>query len=107
MRQIRMNVFETNSSSVHSLTIVSKEEYEKFAKGEMIIFDDELMEMETALKKAQESKWYAEMSYDELIEERVFKTLDDLGGEYYETFTQHYTTKNGDEIVAFGYYGHD
>ena len=24
-----------------------------------------------------------------------------------ETFTEHYTTKSGDKIVAFGYYGYD
>ena len=34
-RQIRFGVFETNSSSVHSLTIVSKEEYEKFKNDEL------------------------------------------------------------------------
>ena len=28
------------------------------------------------------------------------------GGEY-ETFERHHTTKSGDKIVAFGYYGHD
>ena len=29
-----------------------------------------------------------------------------MGGEEYETFAQHYTTKSGDKIVAFGYYGY-
>ena len=33
MKSIRENTFETNSSSIHSLTIVSKEEYEDFEDG--------------------------------------------------------------------------
>ena len=28
-----------------------------------------------------------------------------LGGEYYETFEDRHTTKHGDTVVAFGYYG--
>ena len=28
-----------------------------------------------------------------------------LGGEYYETFEERHTTKHGDAVVAFGYYG--
>lgn len=33
-------------------------------------------------------------------------TFRTMGGEEYETFAQHYTTKSGDKIVAFGYYGY-
>lgn len=33
MKSIRESVFESNSSSVHSLTVVSKEEYEDFENG--------------------------------------------------------------------------
>lgn len=36
-RQVRFGVFETNSSSVHSLTMCSVEEYERFVKGELLI----------------------------------------------------------------------
>lgn len=34
------------------------------------------------------------------------ETYDTMGGEEYETFERHYTTKSGDKIVAFGYYGY-
>lgn len=37
-RQIRRGVFETNSSSTHSLTMCSEEEFEKWKNGE-ILFD--------------------------------------------------------------------
>ncbi len=36
MRQVRSSVFETNSSSTHSLTICTVEEFEKWKNGEML-----------------------------------------------------------------------
>lgn len=33
---IRSNVFETNSSSVHTLCICTEDEYEKFKNGELL-----------------------------------------------------------------------
>lgn len=36
MRQIRIGVFETNSSSTHTLVVCTDEELEKWKKGEMI-----------------------------------------------------------------------
>ena len=37
MLKIRDSVFETNSSSTHSLILCSEEEYTKFQKGEMVV----------------------------------------------------------------------
>lgn len=37
MKSIRQNTFETNSSSVHSLTLTSKSEYEAWEKGDVIM----------------------------------------------------------------------
>lgn len=39
MEQIRRNVFETNSSSTHSITMCPKEEFEKWKKGELFYID--------------------------------------------------------------------
>ena len=36
MIQIRKNVFETNSSSTHSLCICTEDEYNKWQKGELL-----------------------------------------------------------------------
>ena len=36
MRQIRIGVFETNSSSTHTLVVCTDEELEKWKKGEMV-----------------------------------------------------------------------
>lgn len=48
MKQVRKSVFETNSSSVHSLTFCTVEEYEKFMKGDLAlsIYDEELIPVE-------------------------------------------------------------
>ena len=39
MIQIRRGVFETNSSSTHSITICTRDEYDKWKKGEFILDD--------------------------------------------------------------------
>ena len=36
MKQVRRGVFETNSSSTHSITICTEDEYEKFKRGELM-----------------------------------------------------------------------
>lgn len=41
MKKIRFGVFETNSSSTHTLCMCTKEEYKKFKKGEMFYNNDE------------------------------------------------------------------
>ncbi len=45
MKKVRSGIFETNSSSTHSLTIVSKEDFEKWKRGELVFnrWDDELV----------------------------------------------------------------
>lgn len=43
MLQIRRNVFETNSSSTHSITICTSDEYQKWADGEMLLVVDSCM----------------------------------------------------------------
>ena len=93
-RQIRRGVFETNSSSTHSLTIVSQEDYYKWKKGEMLIhkWDDDLISKEDIA----EDKLNYYKTYDEYWEDS------DL-----ETFEQTFTTKGGEKIVAFGEFGYD
>ena len=41
MKKIRFGVFETNSSSTHTLCMCTKEEYKKFKKGEMFYNNNE------------------------------------------------------------------
>ena len=91
-RQIRHGVFETNSSSTHSLTMCSEEEYETWKKGD-ILFDDWCEEF---VKPCEVKEGYDDryMNYDRYWDTREM-----------ETFEQTYTTKNGERIIAFGEYG--
>ena len=136
-RQIRRSVFETNSSSTHSLTMCSKEDYDKWMRGELMYdtYRDELVEMniEVSENDKLEAKRYYEnvkskywKDWEQLDEEETndwynkymkehnkidydrYETYDDFfEDEYLETYEEKYTTKNGEEIVAFGHYGYD
>ena len=153
MKTIRQNVFETNSSSMHSLTIVPEEEFEKFKNCDLLLDYCTFVSAEDEYKNVMENLESCEnnMSDDyratyktELTFEKFKEVLSKLcysdlsyyhregarediqthydavkaalgedivtyrtmGGEEYETFERHYTTKSGDKIVAFGYYGY-
>lgn len=124
-RQVRRGVFETNSSSVHSLTMCSKSEYDEFEKGNMYIerrgsriySKEELVEKFKEMRdwRTKELKyngvdWNNEEEFNRVLEETDFVTGDkywDIVSEEYETFEESYTGKNGESVVAFGYYGHD
>jgi len=109
MLQMRRGTFETNSSSVHSLTIVSKEEFDKFKNGEyymdynenFISLEDIKMEILEDGNKIPDN----EDEFNNLLRDMEYRTYENFAGEYYEEFETHHTTKNGDKIVAFGYYG--
>jgi hypothetical protein len=117
MKSIRIGVFETNSSSTHSLTICSKAEFEAWRKGDVLfsIDSEKFMTMEEIKAEWEEDTANSKekgYSYSETIEEYIEKnrivTADNYDDEVnQETFEQHYKTASGDEIVAFGYYGFD
>lgn len=93
--QVRRGVFETNSSSVHTLCICSADDYDKWKNGKLFydLYNDTLV---VDSDKIQENDY---MTYDEF-----FDYLSDLG---YEEYKENYKSKSGDDIVAFGYYGFD
>lgn len=60
MRTIRNNTFETNSSSTHSLSIVSSEEFDKFKNDETLYYYGDLFtfdEIYTRVKREKNSEW--------------------------------------------------
>lgn len=121
--QIRRGVFETNSSSVHSLTMCSGTEYEKWADGKLLFWGDKdkFGTREDIIEEMKDMRysWSGELCYPNVNwndEEEVSDIFSDeniqtceefFDNEWYETFEERYTTPNGDEVVAFGYYGHD
>ena len=40
MKVVRLGLFETNSSSTHSLIVCTKEEFTKFVNGSMVVDTD-------------------------------------------------------------------
>lgn len=122
-RQIRRGVFETNSSSVHSLTMCSGEEYKKWEKGKVLYWrnKNKFGTREDIIEELKDARWsfnnklcYPDTNWDDedevrdIFSDEEIKTYDEFfDNEYFETFEQHHTTPNGDEVVAFGYYGHD
>lgn len=129
MRQIRRGVFETNSSSVHSLTMCMADDFDKWRSGDMLwdrwgdkfvtnadadklladYRNDFLSENPDYIRDDEE--WedkfnrYLRYNYD-----KQFYTYDEFNDYDYiefETFVGHFTTPNGERIVSFGYYGHD
>lgn len=132
MINIRTGVWETNSSSVHSLIMTDEDTYKKLERGDLLIggyntdFEDEFITYEQAYQTLKElfekyPDFYAEYGVTDLDEctrdyieeimgrEDIAYTLDTYGGSgnYYEKFEDFYTTPKGEKVVAFGYYGHD
>lgn len=122
-RQIRQGVFETNSSSVHSLTMCSGEEYKKWKNGKLLFWEekDKFGTREDIIEEMKNMRysWNGELRYpdvnwddedevDDIFSDESIKTCKEFfDNEYYETFKQCHITPNGDEIVAFGYYGYN
>jgi len=107
--KVRFGVFETNSSNTHTLTIVAKDEFEQFKNEKMFLLEDyELITMEQAEKeyeKVKDQSWYDD--FDDWKNQNL-KSYDDFINDYcFETYEYPHTTKNGDEIVAFGKFGND
>ena len=102
MKTIRANTFETNSSSTHSMIILTEEEYNKLESGELYLDDDEVITKEEAknifLKHMNEDKY---MYDDDLsFEENIKNYLDEF--EYYPSeYPQSLETwKEGDELES-------
>ena len=118
MKVIRRSVFETNSSSVHSLTVCTENEYEKFKNGNMLLKtnDEKLYGKKEAVEisksdfEEDKKEHYYGISDDDTWNEEYMKKrfvsydtyVNDME---YETFAHNYTTPNGEKIIAFGYYG--
>lgn len=136
MKQMRQGVFETNSSSCHSITMCSEEEFNALQAGTLLIHEwndtlkspDEIdvfseEDIKEYYNKTKEMFWkdYELLSDEEReevrkryedkhSEKRYYQTYDQYMNSYsddYETFVDSYTTKNGEKIIAFGYYGYN
>lgn len=135
-RQIRRGVYETNSSSTHSLTMCSEEEFEQWKKGEVLLetwgsgkfvkrnnlsdndkkyaaqdyenHKNEFSKDWAELSESAKEKYYLKYAQENDIINEDAKTYEEyMNDSYLETFVNRYTSKSGDRIVAFGRYGYD
>jgi hypothetical protein len=120
MIQVRKNVFETNSSSTHSLVMAVKSEFDKWEAGEYYYchswykWDEENApeEFKNKFKKGgffpvtlvdayYEAKGEDRDSYD-------FQTYEEFCDDEYLEFEDYsYTTPSGEVIVACAKFGYD
>lgn len=125
--QIRRNVFETNSSSVHSITMCSKDDFEKWKNSDYYFWyrydvpcvvgtKEEIIKLLKSKTRRDGTPVYSDIDWDneesvnDIFAENNIFTSDEYFDKYnecFETFVEYYTTPKGEEVVAFGYYGHD
>lgn len=121
-KQIRRGVFETNSSSTHSITMCSGEEYDKWCSGNLLFWvgkkkfgtKEDIIEELKELTRWDNSLMYPDVNWDDgsvvadIFDSEEIQTSDEFfDDEYLETFEETYHTSNGEEIVAFGKFGYD
>lgn len=128
MLQIRRNVFETNSSSTHSITLCSKDDYNRWMNGEVYLNEGLwLKDNESEYKDKKfvtrdeaidiikcsggdieyDNEYYE--SFDEYIAEEyeIYTSDEYFENEYLESFEDSYTTDSGETVIAFGLFGYD
>lgn len=128
MFSIRPSVFETNSSSTHSLVMCMNDEYEHFKDGETFLnenwsskseyVDKQFVSKSEAIdiivhcpyreteKNVDGMMAMNEEEFADLCKEYEIYSYDSYGG-YHERFSDSFTAPSGEKVVAFGYYGWD
>lgn len=120
--QIRRGVFETNSSSVHSITMCTGSDFDRWTDGELSFWEDEKKfgTREELIEDLKKDTWYdgklryPNINWDDkdqvsdIFNDENIKTFNQyFQNDWFETYWEAYTTPGGENIVAFGYYGHD
>lgn len=130
-RQIRRGVFESNSSSCHSITMCMKSDYDKWRDEGLLLYmgwgwgydennkpkgnhfytkEEAIAFVKTNKYVNKDTDWTDEDTVNKVLHENEFYDYEYFWNEYcgyYETFEETMTTPNNEDIVAFGYYGHD
>ena len=121
-KQIRRGVFETNSSSVHSITMCTRSDFDRWTDGELLFWEDEKKfgtkkELIKDLKKDTlyngklrypNINWNNKDQVSDIFNDENIKTFNQyFQNDWFETYWEAYTTPGGENVVAFGYYGHD
>ena len=127
-RQVRRGTFKTNSSSHHSITMCMESDYDRWRDEGLLLYKgggygytgnnkpeknhfytrDEAISFEKTSKYNNDVDWDNEQEVDDILTDSEFFTYDYFWNEYcedYEGYEETMTTPNGENVVAFGYYG--
>lgn len=130
MKTIRENVFETNSSSTHSMTIMNFNDYERWKKEPDACYDESTRKIisidqrKAMIKKdiiEHRQKYYPDRVLDKITDEEIQDYLNenlyyypltyveyqDTSDSYLDHDVNYYTTESNDKIVILCKYGHD
>jgi hypothetical protein len=123
--QVRQGVFETNSSSTHSVSVCLATDWDAFNRGDLwmrpsdgkMLPADEAEEFNEELinSRVENSKrWKTPYTREEIIKDYatdLYKSHADYyawaENTYYDFFDEGSVLSNGTHVVTFGYYGHD
>lgn len=125
MINIRNGVFETNSSSTHSLILCMEDDYKNWLQGNVFLnenwgkeFKDagNFLDKETAIKLLKNSG-YDDVDFNSVSDNELIQIFTDNSiytyenyleeNEYLEWFEHEYTTPGKEKVVAFGVFGYD
>lgn len=120
--QIRRGVFETNSSSTHSLTMMMKDDYKRWKDENLYMYQGcgslwgdnkpvsrAFYTKDEAIELIKNSEYYdTGVEIDDMcLKDWDFISFDNRTGEYLDDFYEEFTTPSGETIVAFGEYGYN
>lgn len=116
MKTVRLGVFETNSSSTHSITMCSKADYTKWKKDKNLLIELEsgvLKTREEVIEKLKKNKycshvdWNDKESVSDALHENDWLTYKEYRNQEMEDSYKEYKTSGGEVVVAFGTFGYD
>lgn len=102
-----------SSSEFKNKDLIDKDEFLDIISKSKYDLDHDQIKAIAIIEQSRSLKEAIQKIYDELddtfesIFEYEFETYENLGGGDFEVFSKSFKTENGDEIVAFGYYGYD
>lgn len=119
MKAVRLGVFETNSSSTHSLALCMKSQYEDWKAGKVYLYSPYGKEIEFLTEDEAKAKvtddipdgytWetWEESNKIECLKESDIWTYEEWCDAHEDSydFEQEYTTPGKETVIAFGYYG--
>ena len=129
MKTIRYNVFETNSSMTHSITIMETDMYQEWIKDDNLCYDENSLSLISKSERNQlvknniiydRKRFHPELLLNKITDEEIENELISRYYDYpmtysefkdstddYEVDINKFTTKNNDKYTIICYYGHD